>query len=133
MHRARAHGAAPGREHAVGTRSTPTPLLPPGDPPASVSMGGMVAQELAVLLATRCRLVSLSLSVTCRGLRLAAGPLAPLCGRAALAPLLAWWFRGSAERRARLIMWKVGACVGVWVRLPSSPVWAPTSSCVPEQ
>jgi hypothetical protein len=70
-------------------------------------MGGMVAQELAVLLAGRCRLISLSLSVTCRGLRPSAGPLAPLMHPRLLAPLLAWWFRGAAERKARLIIWKV--------------------------
>ena len=38
----------------------------------------MVAQELAVLLLRRCRLVSLALGVTCRGMRPLGGALAPV-------------------------------------------------------
>lgn len=41
-------------------------------------MGGMVAQELAVLLQHRGRLVSLALGVTSRGMRPLGGALAPV-------------------------------------------------------
>lgn len=41
-------------------------------------MGGMVAQELALLLLPQGRLLSLMLGVTCRGLKPLGGLLAPL-------------------------------------------------------
>jgi hypothetical protein len=41
-------------------------------------MGGMVAQELALLLLETGRLVSLGLAVTCRGLKPLGGLLAPI-------------------------------------------------------
>jgi hypothetical protein len=41
-------------------------------------MGGMVAQELALLLIPRHRLLSLALAVTCRGMQPAWGLLGPL-------------------------------------------------------
>jgi len=54
----------------------------PCNPPLvnSVSMGGMVAQELAVLLVRQSRLVSLALSVTCRGMQPLGGFLSPVLG-----------------------------------------------------
>jgi hypothetical protein len=42
------------------------------------SMGGMVAQELALLLLQQDRLISLGLAVTCRGLKPLGGLLGPL-------------------------------------------------------
>lgn len=41
-------------------------------------MGGMVAQQLALLLLPQGRLVSLGLAVTCRGLQPLGGLLGPL-------------------------------------------------------
>lgn len=41
-------------------------------------MGGMVAQELAILLLPQRRLLSLGLAVTCRGLKPLGGLLTPL-------------------------------------------------------
>jgi hypothetical protein len=57
----------------------PPALAPHTTPPfPSASMGGMVAQELALLLLPARRLVSLGLAVTCRGLRPLHGALTPL-------------------------------------------------------
>jgi hypothetical protein len=41
-------------------------------------MGGMVSQELALLLLPQHRLLSLSLSITCRGMRPMYGLLSPI-------------------------------------------------------
>lgn len=41
-------------------------------------MGGMVAQELALLLIPQHRLLSLSLSITCRGMKPLYGLLSPI-------------------------------------------------------
>jgi hypothetical protein len=44
----------------------------------SASMGGMVAQELALLLLPQHRLLSLALSITCRGMKPMYGLLGPI-------------------------------------------------------
>lgn len=93
----------------VGCLLTPHPPLPSYllPPLCSASMGGMIAQELALLLLDRSRLASLGLAVTCRGLRPLGGLLAPLFSVRLLAPLLGWWYAYDAQRLVERLMAKL--------------------------
>jgi hypothetical protein len=66
-------------------------------------MGGMVAQELALLLLQQGRLISLGLAVTCRGLKPLGGLLGPLI---------------KPQVRRLLNPWHACKGVHVWARGP---------------
>ncbi|WIA42141.1 hypothetical protein OEZ86_009410 [Tetradesmus obliquus] len=68
------------------------------------SMGGMVAQQLALLLLPQGRLVSLGLAVTCRGLQPLGGLLGPLIKPQLLRPLLQAWYWDSKPALVRRLM-----------------------------
>jgi hypothetical protein len=63
-------------------------------------MGGMVAQELAVLLIPQRRLLSLALAITCRGMQPAWGLLAPVLSPRVILRFLQAWFGLAASRSA---------------------------------
>jgi hypothetical protein len=70
-------------------------------------MGGMIAQEVALLLLDRSRLASLGLAVTCRGLRPLGGLLTPLFHVRLLAPLLGWWYAYDTQRLVERLIGKL--------------------------
>lgn len=85
------HGGSTHAQHLVPhSHETLTSHLTPFSTNNRASMGGMVAQELALLLIPQHRLLSLSLSITCRGMQPAHGLLGPLLTPKVTRRLTSW-------------------------------------------
>lgn len=93
-------------------------------------MGGMIAQELAAHLARRGTLLSLSLAVTCRGLRPLPRLAAPLLDARLLQLLLGACFIGGTLANVEILMRAVGVlllpccCASRRIRLGLVVAWS---------